>query len=121
LNAAASAVACSQLFGSTHINLTIMRLDGAHELVHSVYDSCETALEELNKLQNDKLFVSMEFVFDSDRGKMDEWLFENDIVAKKEKSNFKIPHTDLQFTISGYKFRNMEHAMAFKLRWYKEK
>jgi len=99
----------------------IMRVDKAHATVRSVYDSCGTALEKLNELQNDEFFISMEFVFDSDSQKMDDWLFENDIVAKKEKFNFKIHHTDLQFSISGYRFRNMEHAMAFKLRWYKEK
>ena len=95
----------------------IMNVDKAHATVHSVYDSCETALEKLNELQNDEFFISMEFIFDSDLGKMDDWLFENNIVAKKEKFRFKIPHTDLQFSISGYRFRNMEHAMAFKLRW----
>ena len=100
---------------------TIMRVDSAHARVHLVYDSCKTALEKLNELQNDEFFISMEFIFDSDLEKMDEWLFENDIVAKKEKFNFKIENTDLHFTISGYRFRNMEHAMAFKLRWYKEK
>lgn len=100
---------------------TVIRVDKAHATVHSVYDSCESALEKLNEIQNDEFFISMEFIFDSDLGKIDEWLFENNIVAKKEKFNFKIPHTDLQFTISGYRFRNMEHAMAFKLRWYKEK
>jgi len=101
--------------------MSILKINKAHEMVYLVYDSCETALETLNNLQNDELFVSLDSVFSSDRKKMDEWIFENNIVAKKENSNFNVPNTDLQFTISGYRFRNIEHAMAFKLRWHNEK
>ena len=42
----------------------IMTVDKAHATVHSVYDSCEIALEKLNKLQNDEFFISMEYIFD---------------------------------------------------------
>ena len=101
--------------------MAIMRIDKAFNVVRLVYESCETSLEKLNELQNDELFISLEVIFDSDLQKINNWLFENDIVAKKEKFQFKIPHTDVEFVISGYRFRNVEHAMAFKLRWYKEK
>lgn len=93
----------------------------AHKEVHLVHDSCVTALEKLNELQNDELFVSLEIIFDSDAVKMDDWLFENNIVGKRVTFRFDVPQTELHFTITGYKFRNTEHAMAFKLMWYDKK
>ncbi len=93
----------------------------AHEAVHLVYDSCELALEKLNEFQNDELFVSLEIIFDSDVVKMNDWLFENNIVGKRVTFRFDVPQTELHFTITGYKFRNIEHAMAFKLVWYDRK
>ncbi len=93
----------------------------AHKEVHSVYDSCVTALEKLNELQNDELFVSLEIIFDSEAVKMDDWIFENNIVGKRVTYRFDVPQTELHFTITGYKFRNTEHAMAFKLMWYDKK
>lgn len=95
----------------------ILNLTKAHAQIHLVYDACEIALEKLNELQNDELFVSLEIIFDSDAKKMDEWIFENNIVAKRITFQFNIPKTELHFAVSGYKFRNIEHAMAFKLRW----
>jgi len=92
-------------------------LINAHKEVHSVYDSCVTALEKLNELQNDELFVSLEIIFDSEAVKMDDWIFENNIVGKRVTYRFDVPQTELHFTITGYKFRNTEHAMAFKLMW----
>ncbi len=93
----------------------------AHEEGHSVYDSCVAALEKLNELQNDELFVSLEIIFDSEAIKMDDWIFENNIVGKRVTYRFDVPQTELHFTITGYKFRNTEHAMAFKLMWYDKK
>lgn len=93
----------------------------AHKEIHLVHNSCVTALEKLTELQNDKLFVSLEIIFDSESIKMDDWIFENNIVGKRVTYRFDVPHTELQFTITGYKFRNTEHAMAFKLMWYDKK
>lgn len=93
----------------------------AHKEVHLVYDSCVIALEKLSELQNDELFVSLEIIFDSEAAKMNDWLFENNIVGKRVTFQFDVPHTELRFTITGYKFRNTEHAMAFKLMWYDKK
>ena len=93
----------------------------AHEEVCVVHDACRLSLEKLNELQNDELFVSLEIVFDSEAIKMDDWIFENNIVGKRVTYRFDVPHTELCFTITGYKFRNTEHAMAFKLMWYDKK
>lgn len=101
--------------------MTTVRLDKAFKAVHLVYESCEVALENLNELQNDELFISLDVIFSTEFEKIDDWLFENNIVAKKEKFHFNIPHTNVEFDISGYRFRNIEHAMAFKLRWYDER
>lgn len=101
--------------------MTIMKIDKAYKVVHLVYESCKPALEKLNELRNDEFFVSLGTIFGSEFEVMDEWLFENNIVAKKERVNFEIPNTELQFTISGYRFKNIEHAMAFKLRWYNDR
>ena len=101
--------------------MTVMRIDKAFKKVHFIYDSCQSALEKINELQSDELFVSLEVIFGKDFEKIDDWLFENNIVAKKENFQFKIPHTDVEFIISGYRLRNVKHAMAFKLRWYNER
>lgn len=92
-------------------------LTGAYKEVHLVFDSCKASLEKLSELQNDELFVSLEIIFDSEAVKMDDWLFENDIVGKRMTFRFDVPQTEIHFTITGYKFRNIEHAMAFKLMW----
>jgi len=97
---------------------SITDLAKAHEAVHLVYESCQSSLEKLSELQNDELFISLEIVFDSDAAKMDDWIFENNIVGKRVTFRFDVPQTEIRFTITGYKFRNIEHAMAFKLRWH---
>jgi len=101
--------------------MTVVRLNKAFKAVSLVYESCETALEKLNELQNDELFISLEVIFSKEIEKIDDWLFENNIVAKKEQFRFDISHTNVEFIISGYRFRNIEHAMAFKLKWYDER
>lgn len=92
-------------------------LTRVHKEVHLVFDACQVALEKLSELQNDELFVSLEIIFDSEAAKMDDWIFENNIVGKRVTFRFDVPQTEIHFTITGYKFRNIEHAMAFKLRW----
>lgn len=92
-------------------------LTTVHNEVHLVFDACKASIEKLSELQNDELFVSLEIIFDSEAAKMDDWLFENNIVGKRVSFRFDVPQTEIHFTITGYKFRNIEHAMAFKLRW----
>lgn len=99
----------------------ITTLAGACKEVNLVFNSCQASIKKLSELQNDELFVSLEIMFDTDAAKMDDWLFENNIVGKRVTFRFDVHQTQLQFTITGYKFRNIEHAMAFKLMWHNKK
>lgn len=94
-------------------------LDNGFGQVNQVYNACKSTLDELNKLQNDELFVSIDVTVNSKHveKEVNEWIFENNIVAKWQIFNFSISNTEVKLSITGFKFRNKEDAMAFKLRW----
>ena len=83
-------------------------------------DAYNDTMKIIHDLQNDPYFVF--FASDSDRMGDDEleevnvWFFDNDIVRKFESTIIDIPGMGT-FAVSGFRFRNTESAMAFKLKW----
>lgn len=72
-----------------------------------------TVVKTLNK---DVLFVPCNFdVIDTNK-KFFDWCFENDIITMEEEI-FIESHTLGSKKITGFRFKDVESAMAFKLKW----
>lgn len=69
-------------------------------------------------LENDLLYVAYEIDQGSDMTELNEWFFENNIVAKHEHITINDPRDGyFPYGVTGYRFKDAESAMAFKIRW----
>lgn len=81
-------------------------------------EQSELVLAILSNLEQDPLFVFYEHEEGSDMTELNEWFFENDVVAKREYMPLDHPSpAQFAYHIHGYRFKDSESAIAFKLRW----
>lgn len=84
-----------------------------------IKEQIEKNLSILMALEKDTLFVFYSHEEGSDRRELIDWFFENNIIAKYE-SILLDDHPSaagFPYHIMGYRFKDAEAAMAFKLAW----
>ncbi len=78
----------------------------------------EYASSAIMSLTNDLLFVFYELENGLDVSGINEWFFENDIISKYETITINHPVDGyFSYNFGGYRFKDAESAIAFKLRW----
>ena len=96
-------------------------MNGLEETISKLSLLIKTVDDQLKlfeRARDDELFV--EFGYDH-RNEQDihDWFFENNIVAKRESISFdrKLFEMTPIESVYGYRFKAVEDAAAFKLRW----
>lgn len=95
-------------------------LEADYDTVIKKISRLQRIADELQKIMDDELFVNVagnKFSHDIDRDYMEisHWLFENDIVAELKSYTFE--GEQLLIIVTGYRFKSIEDAAAFKLKW----
>ena len=87
--------------------------------VKEIKKAAEELLIDVDKLENDPLFVI--YIYD-DVGlgigtqEIYEWFYENNMIGKLESVDFSLSSM-LHLRIVGFRFKDAADATAFKLRW----
>ena len=87
--------------------------------IQSNRDACDAATKIIRDLRDDPCFVIFQADPEDEAGleEVNEWFFENDIVRKFETIIMGDVPGMGAFAVNGFRFRNTESAMAFKLKW----
>lgn len=97
-----------------------MEIDIVIQNLNDVKQNIDGAIKTATEIKNDPLFVSFDISTDNQRNKMTQikrWFRQNNISATFDIILPLDGYSNNKIDVPGYKFKNEEDAMAFKLRW----